>query len=298
MLFRSLFLLAALCLPATAQQPKPEAKPEPKQEVRLPVAQRTSRGFISPSEVNVYVESDVRAFVAMAAINLAGFDHETSGQPLSPARAELRKDLASLDPKLKEEMAAFYKSHRRPGIDEGADGLRYAALGLLMTQPPLFSINVKEETIPEDLRPLVAFTQANGPSSPSLIGQIYVKAGLKQLAQKYLGAGDVYASLYRQPVGETIFETLEYFHTNAETIINMKPLVISTGEPGHKAAGPKQRIVQRNRTRHVFIIMDPLAPIGTATVRDDILNQKEDLFTRRIGDDYVVILGPSRTPNR
>ena len=294
-------LLAGLCLPAAAQQSKPEAKPESKPEAKPETAQapprRSSRGFISPSEVNVYIEGDVRVFVAMAAVNAAGFDYETGGQPLSPARVELRKDLASLEPKVKEEMAAFYKSHRRAGIDEGADGLRYGALALLMTQPPLFSINVKEETIPDDLRPLLAFTHSSSPSSPSLIGQIYVKAGLKQLAQKYLGVAEQYAALYRRPVGETIFDTLDYFHTNAETIINMKPLVISTGEPGAKAAGPKQRIVQRSRTRQVFIIVDPLAPIGAATVRDDLLNQKDDLFSRRIGDDYLVILGPSRTQN-
>ncbi|PYP84592.1 MAG: hypothetical protein DMF61_19540 [Blastocatellia bacterium AA13] len=288
-----LLLLLSLCLGAFARQSKSEQKPAPKQAA----PQRSSRGFISPSEVNVHIESDVRTFVAMAAVNMAGFDYESAGQPLSPARAELRKDLSSLDPKLREELRTFYNSHRRAGIDEASDALRYAALSLLMTPPPLFSINVKDDSIPEDLKPLLPFTRGGGSESPALIGQLYSKAGLRQLAQKYLGVADVYAAAYRQPVGEAIFETLDYFHTNAETIINMRPLVISTGEPGHKAAGPKQRIVERNRTRQVFIIMDPLAPIGTATVRDDILNQKDDLLSRRIGDDYIVLVGPSNTPN-
>ena len=76
----------------------------------------------------------------MAALNAAGFDFETGGQPLSPARAELRKDLAGLDPKVREKLAAFYQSHRRQGVDETSDAARYAALSVMMTEPPGFTV--------------------------------------------------------------------------------------------------------------------------------------------------------------
>src|SRR5580704_7826316 len=48
-------------------------------------------GFIAPMEINAEVESDIRTLVVMAAVNMAGFDAETAGQPISPARTQLRK---------------------------------------------------------------------------------------------------------------------------------------------------------------------------------------------------------------
>src|SRR6185503_6107563 len=107
---------------AQAQQ-APQAK---KTEQSAPA--KTVAGFILPSDANVRIAPDVRTFVVMAALNAAGFDFETGGQPLSPARAELRKDLAGLDPTVRGKLAAFYQSHRRPGVDETSDSARYSAL--------------------------------------------------------------------------------------------------------------------------------------------------------------------------
>ena len=119
-------------------------------------------------------------FVLMAAINVAGFDYESGGQPLSPARAEIRKDLASLDPQLKEKLAAFYKSHRRAGVDEATDAARYAALSLLMTPPPAFSIYTpRDQSLPPDLEPLLEFIP--------LVREFYVKSDIKNLIPKYHG---------------------------------------------------------------------------------------------------------------
>src|SRR6185436_13144232 len=87
---------AALGVPATAQQTKPETKATVQSQTGP-----ARGGFIVPSEVNVRIEPDVRTFVVMAALNLAGFDYETGGQPMSPARSELRRDLAKLDPQVK-----------------------------------------------------------------------------------------------------------------------------------------------------------------------------------------------------
>jgi tetratricopeptide (TPR) repeat protein len=37
--------------------------------------------------------------------------------------------------------------------------------------------------------------------------------------------------------------------------------------------------------------------MDTAAVRGDFLNQRDELITRRVGDDYMVIIGPSRSAN-
>ena len=255
-----------------AEQPQPQSGP----------------GFIVPSEVNVRIAPDVRTFVVMAALNAAGFDFETGGQPLSPARAALRKDLVGLDPKVREKLASFYQSHRRQGVDETSDAARYAALSVMMTEPPGFTVyQSSDRPIPDDLLPLLEFIP--------LLREFYIKGGIRELTPKYISVGEGYAAIYRTPIGNTIYDVLDYFHTKPETVINMRPLVVTTGETEGKRQ--KETVINRSRTRQVFVIPDPLAPLDTSIVRGDILNQKDDLLARKIGDDYIVIVGPSRAVN-
>ncbi|MGH9828847.1 MAG: hypothetical protein ACREDR_36975, partial [Blastocatellia bacterium] len=116
------------------------ASAKPQDKARSQTGQNVAQvhGFIPPSDINVQIVSDVRSLVVMAAVNMAGFDFETGGAPLSPARAELRRDLAGMPPALKAQLATFYSSHRRAGVDEAADALRYETLAMLMNQPPGF----------------------------------------------------------------------------------------------------------------------------------------------------------------
>lgn len=275
-----LLLNAVLIVSCLAQQAPPDAKKSPQSR------SAPGPGFIVPSEANVRIESDARTFVVMAALNIAGFDHETGGQPLSAARAELRKDLSKLDPQVKQKLAAFYQAHRRQGVDEAADASRYAALSLMMTPPPGFTVyQSSERPIPADLQPLLDFVP--------LLREFYLKSGIRELIPKYISISDAYTAAYRTPIGELIYEVLDYFHTVPETVISMRPLVVNT--VSHDGATKQQTTVfNRNRTRQVFVVPEPLAAMDTATVRGDILNQKEDLLARRIGDDYIVIVGPSR----
>jgi tetratricopeptide (TPR) repeat protein len=76
----------------------------------------------------------------------------------------------------------------------------------------------------------------------------------------------------------------------------MRPLIVTPNEPD-KRRKDQPKVVARNRTRQVFVIPDPLEALGTSFVRGDLLNQKDELLTRRVGDDYIVIVGPSRTIN-
>jgi len=275
-----LILLLTLLVPSTG--------PLPKEQTQQPKPAQTGAGFIAPSEANVRISPDVRTFVVMAALNIAGFDYESGGQALSPARVELRKDLAKLDPQIKEKLASFYQAHRRPGVDETSDAARYAALSLLMTEPPGFTVyQSSDRPLPADLQTIVDFVP--------LVREFYIKSGIRELVPKYMGVGEAYATALRGPVGMVIYDVLDYFHTRPETVISMRPLVVKTGEAEGKTE--KTTVVSRSRTRQVFVVPDPLAPRDTAIVRGDILNQKEDILARRVGDDYIVIIGPARSPS-
>lgn len=271
------FIILTITLPAFGQQPASKQA-------------ATEKGFIDPANLNVNITPDERTIIVMAAINMAGFDVEPSGEKLSPAREELRRDLASLDPRLKEKLTAYYKSHRRPNVDEISDAARYAALSMLMTPPPGFSIYERGENIaPPDLRALFDFQP--------LIQEFYIKSNIKALVPKYKAVAAEYAVRYRQPVGQVVYETLNYFHAQPETVIHMKPLVVEKADKSGRNKTPQQSVVARTRARNVYIIPDPLAALDTSVVRGDILNQKEEFLLRRVGDDYIVIVGPSRTPN-
>ncbi|HTF37878.1 MAG TPA: hypothetical protein VK651_06195 [Blastocatellia bacterium] len=292
MLKASRISLLVVCLLASAQaQQAPDAKKSAQAAPR-----QTGAGFIAPSEANVRIAPDVRTFIVMAALNMAGFDYETGGQPLSPARAELRKDLARLDPQVKAKLAAFYRAHKRQGLDETADAARYEALSMMMTEPPGFTVyQATDRAIPDDLQPLLAKDEDLTEGFVSLVREFYLKSGIRELIPKYMAIGEAYAMAYRAPVGMAIYDVLDYFHTRPETVINMRPLVVTTGQAEGKRQ--KETVITRTRTRQVFVVPDPLAPLDTSTVRGDILNQKEDLLARRIGDDYIVIVGPSRAAN-
>ena len=269
---------------------------KPPTQSQPPRSQQQVRSIL-PSEFNVRIEPDQRTLIVMAAINMAGFDAEGGGQPLTPARFEIRKDLANLDPQLKQRLAAFYKSHRREDVDEIADAMRYAALSLMMTEPPSFEVYVPQEVLPADLRSLLERDGKRSSELPALISEFYVKSGIKQLLPKYTAVAHAYAAAYEQPVSLAIQGVLNYFHTTPDTIVNMRPLVIESGDAGDRGGKTKQKIFTRTRTRQVFIIPDPFSAYGGSFVRDDLLNQKDDLLSRKIGDDYIVLVGPSRTAN-
>jgi hypothetical protein len=106
----AILLQAFLLTSIQAQQPqtRPETKAQENKSQPVQTPRQTDANFIVPGDVNVRIESDVRMFVVMAAVNVAGFDYEPGRQPLTPARAVLRKDLAGkVDPQLKEKVSAY-----------------------------------------------------------------------------------------------------------------------------------------------------------------------------------------------
>lgn len=290
----SITLLISFALSALAQAQQITNKA---QESAMP-APVASANFIAPTEAGVKIGADVRTMVVMAALNIAGFDYEPGGHPLTPLRAEVRRDLVGIDSALRERIARFYKANMKPGSDEGIEAVRYSVLSLLMTDPPAFRIYEDSEDdevvraariVPADLKPLVDFSQ--------IVSAFYTGSKVKEFLPKYMAVGQTYAQAYRQPVGELIYEVSQYFQLKPEPTVNMRPLVLSADEAPSRDRRQKTTQIARIRSRNVFIIPDPLAAYQTAFVRDDLLNQKEALVYRRVGDDYIVIIGPSRTPS-
>ena len=93
-----------------------------------PVHQRQAVPF-DVSDYGVSFQADTRLIVMMAALDAAGFDPQPGREP-TPFRAKLARDMASLDPDLRQRMRTFFERNRLPAPATPADqASRYVSLG-------------------------------------------------------------------------------------------------------------------------------------------------------------------------
>src|SRR4030095_11890118 len=99
-------------------------------------SQRAGAAF-ELSEYGVEFQADPRLIVVMAALEAAGFDAIPAGRQPSAFRNMLRKDLAGLDPQLRERLRTFYERNLLKAPATPADqASRYVSLALALTPVP------------------------------------------------------------------------------------------------------------------------------------------------------------------
>src|SRR2546423_1048379 len=97
---------------------------------------------------SVVVQSDLRLFATLAALNAAGFDVELAAQ-YHPVRTEVRKVVSQLDPDLLRRLKDFYTSHK--GRDSDQDQIaKYISLAVNLTDAPELKPAYREEVLPPD----------------------------------------------------------------------------------------------------------------------------------------------------
>jgi len=110
-----------------------------------PVQQRPGATF-EVSEYGVDFQADPRLIVVMAALDVAGLDTTPAGRQPSAFRVKLRKDLANLDPALREKMKTFYDRNKLPAPATPADqAARYVSLALALGPAPAFEAPERSE---------------------------------------------------------------------------------------------------------------------------------------------------------
>ena len=104
----------------------------------------------------------------MAALDVAGLDPTSTGRQPSAFRTKLRKDLANLDPTLREKMKTFYERNRLPSPATPADqAARYVSLALALGPSPSFDAPERSEDLPAGLLEVLDF-------APLEIGRAHV----------------------------------------------------------------------------------------------------------------------------
>ena len=214
---------------------------------------------------NIKFTADVRVFTVMAALNAAGFDHETSGREMSVVRQLIRRETEKFDSALLGKLRTFYSSHNL--TTEASDQqVAYTSLALLLSGPPEFQVTVQEVELPEDVKQILGFEK--------LVKEFYEKANIESLWQSQQPAYEEELTSYQTVVKDLIAQTLDYFRIpprvvldreiilipdllNAKTIVNVRNLDLVY----YVVVGPTDEAAENHhQIQHEYLhfLIDPL----------------------------------------
>ena len=236
-----------------------------------PVQQRPGSGF-EVSEYGVDFQADPRLILVMAALDVAGLDTTPAGRQPSAFRTKLRKDLANLDPALRERMKVFYERNRLPAPATPADqAARYVSLALALGPAPAFEAPERSEDLPAGLLDVLDFAP--------LVQEFHRRSGIDEHMVEYVRAYQAEGDRLRAPTTEMVRGLLTYLHTRPITITSER---VEVKNPNNKKTKEKQ-YTYRQKERRFLILPDLLAPRGAINFRV-------------IADDYYAVVPEGTDP--
>ncbi len=216
---------------------------------------------------NVIIDSDLRLFTVMGALNAAGFDVEIASQ-YHPVRAEVRKLAEGIDPDLRQRLRAFYTSRKGTESDE-AQYAKYVSLAVVLTNPPELNVVFREELLPPDARSVAGFA----PLAREFYEQARVSQKWAELRSQYDQVIDALGPRLR----ETILRTDAYLHIpfGASTLRTLAIYV--------ELAAPVNSVNVRNYQDDYYVVMGPTNAPQPEDVRHTYLHfQLDSLVTRDV----------------
>jgi hypothetical protein len=264
----SLAILSLLACSSLCAQTNPKA---PSRQQAPVVQAREAIGF-DLSAYGVSFRTEPRLIIMMAALEAAGFDPVPPGAQPSVFRAQVRKDLADLDPDLRSRLHTFYERNKLPDPATAADqAARYVSLAFALGPPPLLEAPPRSEDLPASLLEVLDFAP--------LVKEFYRRSNIEQNLPVYIRAYQAEGDRLRQPGAEMIRSVLSYLHT--------RPITISAERVAVKSPGSNKKNAQaysyREHSRNFYIVSDLLGVPGAINFRV-------------IGDEYYVVLPEGTDP--
>jgi hypothetical protein len=254
----------------SAGQSRPTPTPAPSPQPR--VQQRESASF-DLSDYGVTLQPEPRLIIMMAALEAAGFDPTTSGGDPSVFRAQVRKDLADLDPDLRSRLRTFYERNKLPAPATAADqAARYVSLAFALGPPPTLEAPERSEDLPSSLLEVLDFAP--------LVRDFYRQSRIQENLVSYTRAYQAEGDRLRVPTSEMVRAVLSYLHTRPITV-SQERVAVKAPTTGKKNA--PQAYTMRDRERHFVIVPDLLGATGAINFRV-------------IGDEYYAILPEGTDP--
>ena len=251
--------------------PTPKTSPSPAGSPQ--VQQRQPSGF-DLAEYGVSFQSEPRLIIMMAALEAAGFDPTPIGGNPSVFRARVRKDLADLDPDLRNRLRTFYERNKLPAPATAADqAARYVSLALALGPPATLEAPARSEELPVSLLEVLDFAP--------LVREFYQRSRIGEDLVGYTRAYQAEGDRLRKPTAEVVRSVLTYLHTRP-VILSFERVLVSAPTAGKKKNAPRT-YTTKERTRQFFIVPDLLGAPGAVNFRV-------------IGDEYYAILPEGTDP--
>ena len=190
---------------------------------------------------NIDLRTDLRIFTVMAAVTAAGFGSDAGPGQQGEVAAELRRDLANLDPSLLARLRALFNA--RSFLTERDRHTAYTSLALLLTGPPDFKIRSDAPEIPADVRRILGFEE--------LLPEFYEKAHIASLWETYRPKYEKNLEAYRPIILDVIHKTIEYFHIPPRVALDRSIVVMLD------LLGFRNIVHARNLERTYFIVLGP-----------------------------------------
>ncbi len=268
--FLSLAFFSALSCSLAYSQVTPNT-PRPAGNQTVP--QREPASF-DLAEYGISFQIEPRLIIMMAALEAAGFDPTPSGSEPTVFRAQVRKDLADLDPDLRTRMRSFYERNKLPAPATAADqAARYVSLAFALGPPPSLDAPPRSEDLPTSLLEVLDFAP--------LVQQFYRKSNIDERIPTYTRAYHAESDRLRKPTAEVVRDVLSYLHTRPVTVSLER--VVTTAPTARKRKNAPQTYTTREQLRRFFVVPDLLAAPGA-------------LNFRVIGDDYYAVLPEGADP--
>jgi hypothetical protein len=250
--------------PATSQTPAPANQ--------TAIQQRQPAGF-DLAEYGVSLPTEPRLIIVMAALEAAGFDPLPAGAEPSAFRAQVRSDLANLDPDLRNRLRTFYTRNKLPAPATAADqAARYISLALALGPPPTLEAPARSEELPTSLLEVLDFAP--------LVQEFYRRSTVAENLTSYTRAHQAEGDRLRKPTAEMVRSVLSYLHTRPLTF-TLERVPVKSPVTGNKKAA--QSYTTREHQRHFFVVTDLLGAPGAVNLRV-------------IGDDYYAVLPAGSDP--
>ena len=248
-----------------AEQPRPSPTP-----ARVPA--RPAVAF-ELTEYGVHFQPEPRLIIMMAALEAAGFDAVPAGAEPSAFRAQVRKDLASLDPDLRNRLRTFFERNKLPAPATAADqAARYVSLAFALGPPPLLEAPPRSEDLPGSLLDVLDFAP--------LVKEFYRRSNIEENLPGYMRSYQAESDRLRQPTADMVRDVLSYLHTRP-IVVSLERVEVKPTTTQKKNA-PKT-YTTREHERHFYMVTDLLAAPGTINFRV-------------IGDEYYVVLPQGTDP--
>jgi len=261
----TLLLILALAATAFPQTVSTQNRPAPPQ-------QRPVRAF-ELAEYGIDFQADPRLIVVMAALEAAGWKALPDGRQPSAFRAMIRKDMADLDPQLRERLRVFYERNLLPAPATPADqASRYVSLALSLSPAPALDAPERSDDLPSGLLEVLDFAP--------LVREFYRRSGIEEKMVSYVRAYQAEGDRLRGPTTEMVRGLLTYLHTRPLTFSTER---VEVKSPTAKKKQEKKTYTFRQKDRRFFIQPDLLAAPGAINFRI-------------IGDDYYAIVPEATDP--